>query len=76
METNDPQNPENTNNPDPKEQQDGPSKPLTVTVPDALLKRLRVVAVLREQTISEVVVSYVSSQVRRDLKKLSSKLDV
>lgn len=76
METNDPQNPETPNNPDPQEQTNGPSKPLTVTVPDALLKRLRVVAVLREQTISEVVVGYVTSQLRRDLKKLASKLDV
>jgi len=76
METNDPKDPENTNSPDTQERPDGPSKPLTVTVPDTLLKRLRVVAVLREQTISEVVVGYVTSQVRRDLKKLASKLDV
>ena len=52
------------------------NKPLTVMLPEDLLRRLKVIAVLRDKSISEIVADHVEGLVRRDLKKALSKLEV
>ncbi|MEI9942216.1 MAG: hypothetical protein WDO69_33790 [Pseudomonadota bacterium] len=53
-----------------------PTKPLTVMLPEDLLRKLRVIAVVRGRSVSEIVVDHVEGLVRRDLKKALAKLDV
>jgi hypothetical protein len=53
----------------------GPTRPLTVTIRDDLLTKLRVVAVLRDQPVSAVVEGYIAKLVKQDLKRLASKLE-
>lgn len=52
------------------------TKPLTVMLPEDLLRKLRVIAVLRDKSISEIVADHVEGLVKRDLKKVLAKLDV
>ena len=52
------------------------AKPLTVMLPEDLLRKLRVIAVLRGRSVSEIVVDHVEGLVKRDLKKALAKLDV
>jgi predicted nucleic acid-binding Zn-ribbon protein len=50
------------------------TKALSVNLDEDLLRRLRVIAVLRDTSVSALIESYLASQVRRDLKKVVAKL--
>ena len=52
------------------------TKPLTVMLPEDLLRKLKVIAVLRDKSISEIVADHVEGLVRRDLKKVLARLEV
>ena len=52
-----------------------PGKPLTVVLPEDLLKRLRVLAVVRDRSVSDIVTEHLEALVRRDLKKALAKLE-
>jgi len=52
------------------------TKPLTVMLPEDLLRKLKVIAVLRDKSISEIVADHVEGLVKRDLKKVLAKLEV
>jgi hypothetical protein len=52
------------------------TRPLTVMLPEDLLRKLRVIAVVRGRSISEIVLDHVEALVKRDLKKTLAKLDI
>jgi hypothetical protein len=52
----------------------GATRPLTVNISEDLLRKLRVVAVLKDESMSSLVEGYLAGQVRRDLKRLMGKL--
>ena len=51
------------------------TKPLTIMLPEELLRKLKVIGVVRERSISELVIDYIDGPVKRDLKKVIGKLD-
>lgn len=53
-----------------------PTKPITVVLGEDLLKRLKVIAVMKDTSISAVVETYVSKGVKADIRKAIGKLDV
>jgi len=50
------------------------TKPITIMLPDDLLKKLKVVAIVRETTVSELVGEAAAGVVKRELKKALSKI--
>lgn len=52
----------------------GSAKPITIMLPDDLLKKLKVVAIVRETSVSELVAEAAGTVVRRELKKALSKI--
>lgn len=75
METQDPKNPDNTNSTDSQERADGPSKPLTVVLAEELVKKLKIVALMKDMSISTVIEGYVAKLVKADIKKMIGKLE-
>lgn len=51
-----------------------PTKPITIMLPDDLLKKLKVVAIVRETSVSELVAEAAAAVVKRELKKALSKI--
>ena len=51
-----------------------PTKPITIMLPDDTLKKLKVVAIVRETTVSELVAEAAASVVKRELKKALSRI--
>ena len=51
-----------------------PTKPVTIMLPDDLLKKLKVVAIVRETSVSELVAEAAAGVVKRELKKALSKI--
>ena len=49
-----------------------PAKPITIMLPDDVLKRLKVVAIVRETSVSELVADAAAGVVRKELKKALS----
>lgn len=50
-------------------------KPITIQLRDDLLQKLRIVAILQETSVSELLADVATTLVRRDLKKLLGKLE-
>ena len=50
------------------------TKPITVMLPDDTLKKLRIIAVVRESSVSELVAEATMGVVKRELKKALSKI--
>ena len=50
------------------------TRTLSVNIDEDLLRRLRVIAVLKDTSLSALIENYLASQVRRDLKKVVAKL--
>jgi hypothetical protein len=53
-----------------------PTKPITIMLPDDILKKLKVVAIVRETSVSELVAEAAAGVVRKELKKALSKISV
>jgi len=51
-----------------------PTKPITIMLPDDLLKKLKVVAIVRETSVSELVAEAAAGVVKRELKKALIKI--
>jgi hypothetical protein len=51
-----------------------PTKPITVMLPDDLLKKLKIVAIVRESSVGELVAEAAAAVVKRELKKALSKI--
>ena len=51
-----------------------PSKPITIMLPDDVLKKLKVIAIIRETSVSELVTEAASVVVKKELKKALSKI--
>lgn len=51
-----------------------PTKPITIMLPDDLLKKLKIVAIVRETSVSELVAEAAVGVVKRELKKALSKI--
>lgn len=51
-----------------------PTKLLTVMLPDDLVKKLKVIALVRETSISELLAEAAAGVVKRELKKALSKI--
>jgi len=51
-----------------------PTKPITIMLPDDVLKKLKIVAIVRETSVSELVADAAAGVVRRELKKALSKI--
>ena len=66
--------------PGPKDEREAQSsgehktRTLSANIDEDLLRRLKVIAVVRDTPISALIESYLASQVRRDLKKVLVKL--
>lgn len=52
----------------------GETKPLTIMLPDDILKKLKIVAIVRETSVSELVADAAAGVVKRELKKALAKL--
>jgi hypothetical protein len=52
------------------------TKPVTILVPEDTLRRLKVIAIIRDTTVGEMLVDAAAALVRRDLKKVLSRLEV
>jgi hypothetical protein len=50
------------------------TRTLSVNIDEDLLRRLRVIAVLKDTSLSALIETYLASQVRRDLKKVVARL--
>jgi hypothetical protein len=50
------------------------NKPITVMLPDDLLKKLKIVAIVRETSVSDLVAEAAAAVVKRELKKALSKI--
>jgi hypothetical protein len=50
------------------------SKPITIMLPDDLLKKLKVVAIVRETSVGELIAEAAAAVVKRELKKALSKI--
>lgn len=51
-------------------------KPVTIQLHDETLQKLKIVAILQDRSISELLADAATALVRRDLKKLLGKLDL
>ncbi len=51
-----------------------PTKPLTIMLPDDVLKKLRVVAIVKETSVSELVAEAAAGVVRKELKRALLKI--
>jgi hypothetical protein len=51
-----------------------PTKAITIMLPESILKKLRVVAIVKETTVSDLVTDAATAVVRRELKKALSKI--
>jgi hypothetical protein len=51
------------------------SKPVTIQVRDDVLQKLKIVAILQDTSVSELLADAAASLVKRDLKKLLGKLE-
>lgn len=51
------------------------SKPVTIQVRDDVLQRLKIVAILQDTSVGELLADAASALVKRDLKKLLGKLE-
>jgi len=51
-----------------------PTKPITIMLPDDLLKKLKIVAIVRETSVSELVAEAAAGVVKRELKKALGKI--
>jgi len=51
-------------------------KPVTIQLHDETLQKLKIVAILQDKSISELLADAATALVRRDLKKLLSKLEL
>ena len=58
-----------------EERRSDATKPLTVMLSEDLLRRLKVIAVLKDTSVSEIVAEHIGAIVRRDRKKAIAKLD-
>ena len=50
------------------------TKPLTILLADEVLKRLKIVAIVREVTVGELVAEAAAGVVKKELKKALSKI--
>jgi predicted transcriptional regulator len=50
------------------------TKPITVMLPDDLLKKLKIVAIVRESSVGELVAEAAAAVVKRELKKALAKI--
>ncbi len=50
------------------------TKPITIMLPDDTLKKLKIVAIVRETSVSELVANAAAGVVRRELKRALSKI--
>ena len=51
------------------------SKPITIQLRDDVLQRLKIVAILQDTSVGELLAEAAATLVKRDLKKLLSKLE-
>jgi hypothetical protein len=51
-----------------------PVRPITIALPDDVLKKLKIVAIVRETSVSELVADAAAGVVKRDLKKVLTKI--
>lgn len=51
------------------------AKPVTIQLRDDILQRLKIVAILQETTVGELLADAAASLVKRDLKKLLGRLE-
>ena len=51
-----------------------PGRPITVMLPDDILKKLKIIAIMRSTSVSEVLADAALSVVKRDLKRVLGKL--
>lgn len=51
------------------------TKPITIQLRDDVLQKLKIVAILQETSVSDLLADAASALVRRDLKKLLGKLE-
>ncbi|MEI9948246.1 MAG: ribbon-helix-helix protein, CopG family [Pseudomonadota bacterium] len=49
-------------------------KPITIMLPDDMLKKLKVIAIVRETSVSELVSEAAAGVVKRELKRALSKI--
>ena len=50
------------------------TKPITIMLPDDLLKKLKIVAIVRETSVGELLAEAAAGVVRKELKKALSKI--
>ena len=51
------------------------AKPVTIPIPEEIVRRLKVIAIIRDTTIGELLVEAAAAIVRRDLKKALVRLE-
>jgi hypothetical protein len=51
-----------------------PNKPITIMLPDDVVKKLKIVAIVRETSVGELVAEAALGVVKRELKKALSKI--
>lgn len=51
------------------------TKPITIMVPEDTLRRLKVIAIVRDTTVGELLSDAAAALVKRDLKKVLGKLE-
>ena len=51
-----------------------PTKPITIMLPDDVLKKLKIVAIVRETSVSELLAEAAAAVVKKELKKALSKI--
>ena len=51
------------------------TKPITIMVPEDTLRKLKIVAIMKESSVSDLLAEAATAVVKRDLKKLLGKLD-
>jgi len=52
------------------------TKPLTIMVAEDILRKLKIVAIMKETSVSELLAEAATAVVKRDLKKVLGKLDL
>jgi hypothetical protein len=52
------------------------TKPVTILVPEDTLRKLKIVAIMKETTVGELLAEAAIAVVRRDLRKVLAKLEV
>ena len=51
-----------------------PTKPITIMLPDDVLKKLKIVGIVRETSVSELVAEAAAGVVKKELKRALSKI--